>query len=51
MYNKLPNLVLGFHGCNREVFEKVIIKGEHLKASSNTYDWLGSGILDSFTKK
>ena len=44
MYKKLPNLVLGFHGCSSEVFEKVIFKGEPLKKSSNSYDWLGNGI-------
>ena len=44
MYSKLPNLVIGFHGCSKEVFNKVIIQGEHLVASSNSYDWLGNGI-------
>lgn len=24
MYRKLPNLVLGFHGCNRNTFENVL---------------------------
>jgi len=36
--------VLGYHGCNRAVGEKVIAGKEHLKASDNDYDWLGSGI-------
>ncbi len=44
MYSKLPNLVIGFHGCNKEVYEKVILNGEQLKASENTDDWLGHGI-------
>lgn len=44
MYSKLPNLVLGFHGCKRDVFEKVLQGKEQLKSSSNTYDWLGNGI-------
>ncbi|MBO5065309.1 MAG: hypothetical protein J6A49_07020 [Clostridia bacterium] len=44
MYKKLPNLILGFHGCNREVYNKVINEGEPLKASLNSYDWLGNGI-------
>lgn len=44
MYQKLPNLVLGFHGCNRETFENVIMNGEQLKGSANSYDWLGNGI-------
>ncbi|SCY64831.1 hypothetical protein [Ruminococcus sp. YE282] len=44
MYRKLPNLVLGFHGCHRDVFKNVIYEGQSLKASSNSYDWLGNGI-------
>ena len=44
MYSKLPNLVLGFHGCDQSVFEKVIMEGQPLKMSQNEYDWLGHGI-------
>ena len=44
MYRKLPNLVIGFHGCKKDVFDKVVLGGEPLKASSNAYDWLGNGI-------
>ena len=44
MYSKLPNLVLGFHGCYKDVYESVIVQGEPLKKSSNSYDWLGNGI-------
>ena len=44
MYNKLPNLILGFHGCKKETFENVIYKQEQLKKSENIYDWLGHGI-------
>lgn len=44
MYSKLPNLVLGFHGCHRDVFESVVINGNNLQKSNNSYDWLGSGI-------
>lgn len=43
MYQKLPNLVLGFHGCSKSVFESVVYQGEALKASENEYDWLGHG--------
>lgn len=44
MYKKLPNLVLGFHGCHRTVFDKVIKEGQPLRQSDNSYDWLGNGI-------
>ncbi len=39
-----PGVVVGFHGCDRTVFEKVIKQGEHLSNSENDYDWLGHGI-------
>ena len=44
MYEKLPNLVLGFHGCDISTYEKVLLYHENLKASDNTYDWLGNGM-------
>lgn len=44
MYSKLPNLVLGFHGCHKDIFDSVIRMGQHLKRSENDYDWLGNGI-------
>lgn len=44
MYSKLPNLVLGFHGCDRSVFDRIIHNGGMMKRSENSYDWLGHGI-------
>ncbi|GAA6378840.1 hypothetical protein [Anaerostipes hadrus] len=44
MYEKLPNLVFGFHGCDKSTYEKVIFEHENLKYSDNKYDWLGNGI-------
>lgn len=43
MYSKLPNLVLGFHGCDRTTADAVLHGGKELKPSTNDYDWLGSG--------
>lgn len=43
-YGKLPNLVLGFHGCSRKVRDEIVSRGVHLHPSTNDYDWLGSGI-------
>ena len=37
-------LVLGYHGCDREVGERILGGGGHLQSSENDYDWLGSGI-------
>ncbi len=45
MYSKRTGLVLGFHGCDQSVRDKVVFrKGEVLAPSSNDYDWLGGGI-------
>ena len=44
MYSKLPNLVLGFHGCDEGAFDKVVRHGSELRPSTNDYDWLGNGV-------
>jgi len=44
MYDRLPGLVLGYHGCDRTVGEAVLSGKSDLKASRNTYDWLGHGV-------
>lgn len=44
MYSKLPNLTIGFHGCDISVFNEVIKENNKLKPSENNYDWLGHGI-------
>lgn len=37
-------LTIGFHGCEVEVAQKVILNKADLAPSRNKYDWLGSGI-------
>jgi hypothetical protein len=44
MYSHYPNLLLGFHGCSKSVFNEVITKFRPLAPSNNSYDWLGSGV-------
>ena len=44
MYRSLPHFVLGFHGCDRDVAERVLAGKDNLKHSENDYDWLGHGI-------
>lgn len=44
MYQNLPNLVIGFHGCKKAVFNQVIVENKTLRQSANAYDWLGHGI-------
>ena len=39
-----PSFVVGFHGCDREVAERVLAGDGDLISSENTYDWLGHGI-------
>jgi hypothetical protein len=36
--------IIGYHGCDRSLVEKVLLRRERLKASRNDYDWLGEGI-------
>lgn len=45
MYSKRTGLILGFHGCDESVRDK-IVSGEvsGLDPSNNDYDWLGNGI-------
>ena len=44
MYDVLPSFVLGFHGCDHAVAERVFQGKTTLRASRNAYDWLGQGI-------
>ncbi|MFA6241458.1 MAG: hypothetical protein WC655_11035 [Candidatus Hydrogenedentales bacterium] len=45
MYTSPNSLILGFHGCDRAVGEKVLSgKAQHLSHSENEYDWLGHGV-------
>lgn len=44
MYSTIPNLVLGFHGCDKTVADQIIGGKEMMKPSVNNYDWLGNGL-------
>lgn len=44
LYSVLPGIVLGFHGCDESVGEKVLSGEAQLRMSENAYDWLGHGI-------
>ena len=43
MHQLAASFVLGYHGCDKAVGER-ILKGEPFKQSNNDYDWLGPGI-------
>ena len=38
------SLVIGYHGCDRKVAERVVAGRDDLKPSQNAWDWLGHGI-------
>lgn len=44
MYPARPGLVIGFHGCDSLVRDKLAAGKTTLKHSNNKYDWLGNGI-------
>lgn len=44
LYSKRSNLIIGFHGCDQSVVDKVVTGKDNLLASKNSYDWLGHGI-------
>ena len=37
------SFVLGYHGCDMEVGERILRSDDHVGISSNRYDWLGAG--------
>ena len=39
-----PYVVVGYHGCDRIIAEKVLSGELGLKPSKNEYDWLGHGV-------
>jgi len=45
MYSKRAGLILGFHGCDEVIRNRVVgEKGFWLYESRNDYDWLGNGV-------
>lgn len=45
LYQRSPSFVLGFHGTEKTLVDKVVSgKTAHLKKSEGKYEWLGHGI-------
>ena len=44
MYNVRPNLLLGFHGCDLEVADKLVNFPNKIVKSEKPIDWLGHGM-------
>lgn len=44
MYDIKPNLVIGFHGCDRQVRDTLLLNPDYFKISQKPFDWLGHGL-------
>ena len=44
MYSTRPNLLIGFHGCERDEQKKLLESDTYFRRSRNDYDWLGHGM-------
>lgn len=44
MYTNRSNLIIGFHGCDREVRDFLLNSPNDKQISEKPYDWLGHGI-------
>jgi hypothetical protein len=40
---RFPGFVLGFHGCDQVIAERILGGKEDVRVSENPHDWLGSG--------
>lgn len=43
MYSSRNNILIGFHGCDESVSEKLINNPNEIKFNINPHDWLGNG--------
>ena len=44
MYSTRSNLTLGFHGCEKSEQKKLSSDPSYIKASKESFDWLGHGM-------
>jgi hypothetical protein len=44
MYDNRPNLIIGFHGCDKYAAEALINNPNTIKISDEPHDWLGHGM-------
>ncbi len=44
MYNNKSNLIIGFHGCDESVRDRLLSKPNKINKSEKSYDWLGHGV-------
>jgi len=43
MYDTRPNLMLGFHGCDESVRDRLVQNPDIIRRSKEVFDWLGHG--------
>jgi len=44
MYDVRPNIIIGFHGCDKSVRDKLVNSPDEMEYSKKPYDWLGHGM-------
>jgi hypothetical protein len=44
MYSADPGLIIGFHGCDKDVCDAIVSGQKQMDISNNVYDWLGDGL-------
>lgn len=44
MYDIRPNTIIGFHGCELSVRNKLVNNPDEIEISQESYDWLGHGM-------
>lgn len=44
MYDNRPNLIIGFHGCEKGEAQQLITEPNSIRVSNEIYDWLGHGM-------
>ncbi|HRH40623.1 MAG TPA: hypothetical protein PKY82_03185 [Pyrinomonadaceae bacterium] len=43
LYERRPNLMIGFHGCDEAVRNQLVTNPDKVRKSEETFDWLGNG--------
>lgn len=43
LYDYRTTISIGFHGCSKEIKDKLVLNPADIKISKEKYDWLGSG--------
>lgn len=43
MYDSKTNLIIGFHGCDEDIRNKLLNRPNFINKSEKPYDWLGHG--------